>query len=381
LYTDQNPPAAATDLYLCDSDSSPNVEDYVRFSDFDFGLTSGVVIKGIVVHLNDVSQSVVGTGTQALKVRLSWDGGTSWTSSTQNGADVCTTPDITTASLNGAEYYCSNKTTTAATSDPTSGTLWGRTWTTSELTSPNFVVQVTADNSSSTARVQRYDVVEVKVYYAPTFTQNHYRWYTQSESENVTDPWYSTNDIAEDSPIVLLEFNDGPILEGTQLRLRQNLTVGTIDLPAADQQFKLQFKKDTDGSCTTGSWTDVGNSGSGAEWEYTASSVANSTQLTSAKLTGSDILQRYIRTATATANSNSATIGQDIEYDYDISHANASGNSTYSFRTVYVANDTIPLDTYTSCPTLTTAPATGNFLRHGLFFDETGQRKGMFWAR
>ncbi|MCC2630798.1 MAG: hypothetical protein K0S38_607, partial [Candidatus Paceibacter sp.] len=166
-FTNDNPPTVlGTHLWQCDSDASPDVEDYIQVSGYDFQLAStSVQIDGIVVHLNDVSVTSSGAGTQDLKVRLSWDGGTSWTSSAQNDATTCTTGDITSTALDGAEYYCSDVSTTAATSDPASGGLWGRTWTASELSSTNFVVQVTSDNTSNTARVQTFDIAEVKVYY------------------------------------------------------------------------------------------------------------------------------------------------------------------------------------------------------------------------
>ncbi len=199
-FTDQAPPAATTDVYQCDSDNSPNVEDNVLFSGFSFGLPAVANIDGIVVHLNDVSLAATGAGIQDVKVRLSWDGGTSWTAAAQNDADNCTTGDITTAALDGAEYFCTTKTSTATTTDPSAGGLWGRTWTVGELSGTNFFVQATADSDSNTARIQRYDIVEVKIFYTvPVLEQSGYRWFRNTDSPDlasaVSNPSTSTDAI------------------------------------------------------------------------------------------------------------------------------------------------------------------------------------------
>ncbi len=168
-WNDEVPPTTlATHLWQCNSDNSPNLEDQITGTTFSLGLP-GIVssIDGIVVHLNDVSVASSVASTQDFKVRLSWDGGTTWTSAAQNDATSCATPDITSTALDGAEYYCSGTSSTAVTSDPSSGTTWGHSWTLAELNSTNFKVQVTADNASNTAAIQRLDIIEVKVYYTP----------------------------------------------------------------------------------------------------------------------------------------------------------------------------------------------------------------------
>lgn len=157
--TDNVPPASINDLAQCDSDSSPVIQQAVVLDGFSLSAASGA-INGIVVHINDVSLSVIpANGNQNLQIRLSWNGGTSWTG-------YCTTNDITNALLDGAEYYCSDA-TTAGTTDPSSGTLWGRPWTAGELSAVNFRVEVRATNNNATLRTQRFDVARVKVYYTP----------------------------------------------------------------------------------------------------------------------------------------------------------------------------------------------------------------------
>jgi hypothetical protein len=209
-----------------------------------------------------------------------------------------------------------------------------------------------------------------------TFTQSSYRWYVDSNAENVTDPWGNPN-LAEDSAISILPAFNTPPVSAEELRLRLALTVGTADLAASAAQFKLQYKAGTDQSCTTGSWTDVGAGGSGSIWRYATSSVTDGTTLTALKLTVSDVLQKYAKSAPTTTNPNSATIGQDIEYDFHLEHNGAVAATTYSFRAV--KSDGSVLSSYTVCPTLTTSPVTSNLLRHGdVFADEL--EKGFFWA-
>jgi hypothetical protein len=68
----------------------------------------------------------------------------------------------------GTEAYYKDQTTAPGTSDPaTACTNWGRTWSSTELSSSNFGVRVKATNSSATARILRFDIVSVKVYYTP----------------------------------------------------------------------------------------------------------------------------------------------------------------------------------------------------------------------
>jgi hypothetical protein len=206
----------------------------------------------------------------------------------------------------------------------------------------------------------------------PTFTLNDYRWYVDNDSENVAAIW-GTPDIAESTSIVPLPAGNDPPDSSQELRLRVNFTVNTASLTATSQQFKLQFKAGTDGSCTTGSWTDVG---SGA-WVFATSSVTDGANLSVIKLSSSDVLEEYAKSNPTQTNHNSATATQDIEYDFHIIGTSMAEATQYSFRVV--ESDNTVFDAYTNCPTLTTEPGTSLLMRHGDFFSE-GLEKGFFWT-
>ncbi len=210
----------------------------------------------------------------------------------------------------------------------------------------------------------------------PTFTQSTYRWYVDSDAQNVTDPW-GNPDLAENAPITIIPATNAPPTSATELRLRVAMTVNTNPLVISTQQFKMQYKAGTDSSCTTGSWTDVGAAAGAEIWRFAASSVTTGTAITAAKLTPTDVLEVYSKANPTVVNPIAATATQDIEYDFHLEHNAAADNTQYSFR--LVESDGTVFDAYTTCPTLTTAPATANLMRHGsVFQNET--KKGFFWA-
>lgn len=210
----------------------------------------------------------------------------------------------------------------------------------------------------------------------PTFTQSAYRWYVDSDSENVTDPW-GNPDLAESTTLSVMPASNAPPATNNELRLRVALTVGTSALNTSSSQFRLQYKAGTDGSCTTGSWTDVGAAGGGSIWRFASSTPTDGTDLTVLRLTPSDVLQEYVKSNPSQTNHNSATIGQDIEYDFHIEHNGAASATQYSFRVADSAGSA--LSSYTVCPTLTTQPETSSVMRHGNFFSE-GTKRGFLWA-
>ncbi|MBP9819701.1 hypothetical protein KBC79_03105 [Candidatus Woesebacteria bacterium] len=204
-----------------------------------------------------------------------------------------------------------------------------------------------------------------------TYTQSSYRWYADSDNENVTAVW-GNPDIAEDTALTLLPATNATPVSGDEIRLRVAITIGTSNLSASSQQFKLQYKAGTDESCTTGSWTDVGASGGGVIWRYATSSVTDGTTLTVLKLTVADVLGVYSKASPTATNPNGANIGQDIEYDFHIQQ-NAAGNATvYSFRVV--ESDGTELTTYSECPTLSTRQIVDQELRHGNVFGDEIER-------
>jgi uncharacterized repeat protein (TIGR01451 family) len=210
----------------------------------------------------------------------------------------------------------------------------------------------------------------------PTFTLSSYRWYVDTDAENVTDPW-GNPDIAENTSLGVLPATNDPPWPGKELRLRTALTIATSNLSVSSAQFKLQYKAGTDASCTTGSWSDVGAGGSGTIWRFATSSVTDGADLSAAKLSVSDVLEEYAKSNPTQTNHNTATIGQDIEYDFHLENNGAAPATQYSFRVTDSAGGA--LSAYTNCPTLTTLPTDTATMRHGNFFSAETER-GFIWA-
>jgi len=219
-----------------------------------------------------------------------------------------------------------------------------------------------------------------------SFTQDNYHWYVNSANEDVTDGWSSVSgiDIGENAPITVTPTAYDPPNSTQELRLRMNFLVSTAALSVSQTYFKLQFRTGTDSDCSTGSWTDVDDTGGGADWEYTSlTDVTDGATLSTARLTGTDVLESYVRSNPSVINPNSATTTQDIEYDFHIIGDNASDATRYLFRAVETDSggtaSTVFADGYTNCAILTTEPGISNLLRHGNVFSG-GSEQGFFWA-
>ncbi|MCD5380958.1 MAG: hypothetical protein LR008_00060, partial [Candidatus Pacebacteria bacterium] len=116
------------------SDASGVSGDYT--SHF-FVINSGNTINGVEVKLEVSGTTAAGD----IGVQLSWDGGTSWTTTK-------TTPTLTTTD------------TVVSLGGPAD--LWGRTWTESEFSNANFSLRVTGNPSSNTVQI---DALQVKVFH------------------------------------------------------------------------------------------------------------------------------------------------------------------------------------------------------------------------
>lgn len=216
---------------------------------------------------------------------------------------------------------------------------------------------------------------------ATTFTQNNYRWYVDNDLENVTDPWSANAgiDLAENTAITIVPVANDPPNTTQKLRLRVNFTIGTANLAASANRFKLQYRTGTDSSCSTGTWTDVNT---GNAWVYATSTVADGTTLTVAKITGTNILESYVKSRPSVLNPNSATTSQNIEYDFHIVGTNSTSATRYLFRAVgtdAAGTGTTVFTTYTNCAILSTEPGTGDLMRHGNVFAGEAEQ-GFFWA-
>lgn len=106
------------------------------YSDANLGVAGGVTIDGVEVRIEVSGTTAAGT----IGVQLSWDGGTSWTSSKS-------TPTLTTSDV---------VVTLGGPAD-----IWGRTWTVNDFSNANFRIRLTGAPNSNTVRV---DEIQVRVY-------------------------------------------------------------------------------------------------------------------------------------------------------------------------------------------------------------------------
>lgn len=322
------------------------------------GISSGDTITLVSAG---VRMSNSGTSTQSLSVRLK--------DSTANYIESAHIIGPNTTWFTNASAVPRDYPITAYTRPLTS-----TSWTASALDSAQVGMRVNVDSTNNL----RVSTIWLLVEYVPStsYTLSNYRFYVDSNNENVTDPWGAT-DLAENTAISVLPYANNAPISTDEVRIRVGITIGAVDLSSSSAQFKLQYKAGTDASCTTGSWTDVGAGGGGSIWRYATSSVTDGTTLTSLKLAASDVLGVYAKSAPTTANPSSVSVGQDIEYDFHIEHNGAADATTYSFKVV--KSDGTELGTYTNCPTLTTRPTTSNLMRHGAFFASESEG-GFLWA-
>ena len=116
-------------------------KDKHRFSNYGFTFPGGVSIRGIEVRLDAKADST--SSSPKMCVQVSWDGGTTWTSTKS-------TPTLGTSM---GTFTLGSATDT-----------WGRAWTTGDFTDANFRVRV-INVSSSSSRDFSLDWVAVRVHY------------------------------------------------------------------------------------------------------------------------------------------------------------------------------------------------------------------------
>jgi hypothetical protein len=118
-------------------------KDRHDFYNYGISVPGGNQVLGIEVRL-DAWVDSTSSSTRRMCVELSWDGGSTWTSSQQT-----------------SNLRTSQRTYTLG----GNGDTWGHTWTASELSDANFRVRVT-DVANSTSRDFYLDWAAVKVYYS-----------------------------------------------------------------------------------------------------------------------------------------------------------------------------------------------------------------------
>lgn len=121
----------------------------------------------------------------------------------------------------------------------------------------------------------------------PTFNQNVYHWYANTDAISPTDPWpVGGTNLAENTTI---SGTNRPSADDV-LRLRMSVQNSVSELTAGAQDFKLQFG--TGSACTSVSnWQDIGTMASTtAPWRgYNNVSAADGATISSLLLTGADV--------------------------------------------------------------------------------------------
>ena len=143
--------------FAVDTDSGSNTgtnctgtdKDKHRFYNYNVSLPSGAAIDGIEVHLDAKVDNT--TGAPKICVQLSWDGGSTWT----------TTQTTNTLTTNEATYTLGG-----------SADTWGRTWNDTNFTNSNFRVRV-INVASNISRDFSLDWAAVKVYYNNSTTNDY----------------------------------------------------------------------------------------------------------------------------------------------------------------------------------------------------------------
>jgi hypothetical protein len=194
---------------------------------------------------------------------------------------------------------------------------------------------------------------------ARTISQNYYRFYTNNNALDPTDPWPTgASDLGENTSITA---SDDPPTTGDVLRIRMSLLVDGANLGAQSKQFKLQYGKRQSTCSAISNWQDIGNTGSStAVWRGYNASSSDGTALSGdppsagdLNLSVSDRAGTYEEENLSAPNPYKISMGEDVEYDWVVQENGAAEQSTYCFR--MVQSDGSVLDTYSYYPTVTTA--------------------------
>lgn len=182
----------------------------------------------------------------------------------------------------------------------------------------------------------------------PTFNQNVYRWYANTDAITPTDPWpVGGTNLAENTTI------NGANRPSTDdvLRLRMSVQNSVAELNAGAQAFKLQFG--TGATCSSVSdWQDVGAADAATAWRgYLNNSVADEATISSLLLTGADVGGSYEEENNSALNPNIVAVAADVEYDWVLQAHSLADETNYCFR--MVESDGTVFNTYTNYPQVT----------------------------
>jgi hypothetical protein len=182
----------------------------------------------------------------------------------------------------------------------------------------------------------------------PTFNQNVYRWYANTDAISPSDPWpVGGTNLAENT---VINGANRPSADDV-LRLRMSVQNSVAQLDASTQDFKLQFG--TGASCASVSnWADVGAADAATAWRgYLNNSVADAATISSLVLTGADVGGTYEEENNSALNPNIVATGEDVEYDWVLQAHDLADETNYCFR--MVESDGTVFNTYTNYPQVT----------------------------
>lgn len=187
-----------------------------------------------------------------------------------------------------------------------------------------------------------------------TLIQEHFRWYTNTDSTSPSDLWPSgISDIGED---IAIPTSVAP-KPGDVLRLRMSILASSTALTAGSKAFKLQYAEGS--SCTASmSWQDVGAIGSTtAAWRgYNNATPSDGTTLSSVLISSADTVETYEEENDSVSNPNAIAVGDEGEWDWVLEN-NATEDRSYCFRMISQGGEV--LNQYDQYPALITnsAPA------------------------
>ncbi len=175
---------------------------------------------------------------------------------------------------------------------------------------------------------------------ALVLTQEDYRWW---QNRNNQTP--NTSLAAENTAITSITLN-------TVLRIRMNVSAAGANLPAASQDFKLQYA-----TATGGPWGDVGGLGSLTAWRgFDNGTPVDGDLIASLLLLSSTVTGSYEEQNPSVTNPGAINAGQRAEWDWVIQNFSADANTIYYFR--MAKSDGTSLSAHTNYPQLTTSPLT-----------------------
>lgn len=226
-----------------------------------------------------------------------------------------------------------------------------RTWTRSDLLDANFKTLITAKRGSSTTTPTfSLDYVKVRVTFSVIdYAQASYGIFKNNDSTNVGSTLAASNTPAQ------VHYPSAPF------RLRLLVGIGTLNLAANGESFKLQYVGKGSGTCMSPSggspsvYTDV-TAGTLIAYNDNPSPVTNSSITNNAAdpTDGANtvISQTYIESNNFT-NPTIINAGQDGKWDFSLKDNGAPASTTYCLRAV-LSTGTL-LDTYSVYPEVTTS--------------------------